>query len=278
LSIGNKNISPYFSHFRISVSNPIRETGMFYDQGCFGQVELGPIPREVSERLARIPGEWLEFDPPSGAVLVRHVQPTTAPHLPAIASELVRILSEIPGELHDQIPGGDFFVHTEDEHGQLVRLRVEPGGAIHIHWAHPDFRTSLKRPYMGGSELAIEPAIQRLTGAVTLKAADPEEAARALQELADTFEGLYPEGDCLARTGGEPGTVELTMVDVNLDAALLVDLLQQVALPRSLSGRFEVSSFGTALPEQRLRFLFERGKLWVQHPLLWSDPDTSEDR
>jgi hypothetical protein len=242
---------------------------MFYDQGCFGRVELGSLPGDLADRLARIPGEWLEFDPPSGAIVVRHVQPTSAPHLPAITGELVRILSEIPGSLHRSISGGDFFVHTEAEHGQLVRLRVEVGGAVHIHWAHPDFRRALKRPYLGGSELVIDPEIQRLNGKVTLKATDPSEAAKALQDLADTFEGLYPEGDCVATVSQESGNVELTMTDVNLDAERLVALLKSVALPRTLSGGFEVSSFGTVLPEQQLRFLFEKGNVWVQHPLLW---------
>jgi hypothetical protein len=244
---------------------------MFYDQGCFGRVELGSLPGDLSDRLATIPGEWLEFDPPSGAIVVRHIQPTSAPHLPAITSELVRILSEIPGSLHESIPGGDFFVHTEAEHGQLVRLRVESGGAVHIHWAHPDFRKALKRPYMGGTEIVIDPEVQRLNGQVTLEAIDPQAAATALQDLADTFEGLYPEGDCVAKVQREPRRVELTMGEVNLDTRLLVDLLQSLALPRTLSGRIEVSSFGTVLPEQQLRFLFEKGKVWVQHPLLWID-------
>jgi hypothetical protein len=243
---------------------------MFYDQGCVGRVEVGPIPAEVAERLASIPGDWLEFDPPTGSIVVRHVEPTAARHLPAIAYELIRIFSEIPAEFHGEMPGGDLFVHTEDEHGQLVRIRVEPGGTIHIQWAHPDFHQALRRPYMGGTELTIDPEVQRLDGSVTFRSRTPEAAAVTLQDLADTFEGLYPEGDCVARAAGG-SDVELNMKEVNLDAARLVDLLQELAEPRSLSGKIEVSSFGTVLPERRLRFVFENGKLWVQHPLLWGD-------
>ncbi len=243
---------------------------MFYDQGCVGRIEVGSIPGAVANRLAAIPGEWLEFDPPTGSIVVRHVEPTSTHHLPAIAHELVRIFSEIPAEYHEDMPGGDLFVHTEDEHGQLVRIRVESGGTIHIQWAHPDFRRALRRPYMGGAELAIDPEVQRLDGKVTLRSQTPEAAAVALQDLADTFEGLYPEGDCVARaTGG--AEVELTMSEVNLDAARLVSLLQEVAQPRSLMGWFEVSAFGTVLPENQLRLVFDAGKLWVQHPLLWAD-------
>lgn len=243
---------------------------MFYDQGCVGRVELGTLPAEIADRLAAIPGDWLEFDPFSGAIVVRHVEPTAAKHLPSIALELIRIFSEIPAELHGHIPGGDLFVHTEDEHGQLVRIRVEPGGTIHFQWAHPDFRRALRRPYMGGSELTIDPEVQRLDGKVTFRSPTPESAAVTLQDLADTFEGLYPEGDCVARAAGG-SEVELSMREVNLDAVRLVALLKELADPRSLSGGFEVSAFGTVLPETRLRFLFEDGRLWVQHPLLWSD-------
>jgi hypothetical protein len=230
------------------------------------------MPAEVADRLAAIPGEWLEFDPGTGCVVVRHVEPTATQHLPAIAFELIRIFSEVPAEFHGEIPGGDLFVHTEDERGQLVRIRVEPGGVIHFQWAHPDFRRSLRRPYMGGKELTIEPEVQRLDGVVSFRTPTPESAAVALQDLADTYEGLYPEGDCVARAAGG-SQVELTMNEVNLDAAALIELLKKVADPRSLSGQFEVTAFGTVLPESRLRFVFEDGRLWVQHPLLWSETD-----
>lgn len=243
---------------------------MFYDQGCVGRVELGAVPDQVAKRLAAIPGEWLEYDHPTQAVVVRHVEPTATRHLPAIIYELVRLFSEIPPELHGTIPGGDLFVHTEDEKGQLVRIRVETGGTIHIQWAHPDFRRALRRPYMGGAELAIDPEVQRLDGKVTFRSPTPESAALALQDLVDTFEGLYPEGDCVARAPGG-SEVELSMKEVNLDAAQLIRLLQELADPRSLSGGFEVTSFGTILPEKRIRFVFEDGRLWVQHPLLWAD-------
>jgi hypothetical protein len=190
---------------------------MFYDQGCIGRVELGPIPEELSERLCAVPGEWLEYDPPSGAVVVRHVEPTSSRHLPAIVHELVRIFAEIPPELHSTIPGGDLFVHTAVERGQLVRVRVEPGGAIRIQWAHPDFKRALRRPYAGGSEIVIDPEVQQLNGTVAFRTRDPHGAARALEELIEGFEGLYPVGNCGVRVKDE-GSVELTMEETNLEA------------------------------------------------------------
>jgi hypothetical protein len=246
---------------------------MFYDQGCFGRVDLGDLPQEVADRLAKIPGEWLEYDPPSGAIVVRHVEPSTTHHLPAVACELVRLFAEIPAEFHGKIPGGALFVHTEEEHGQLIRLRVEAGGAIHVRWAHPSFKQATRLPYAGGSEFVVDPEIQRLNGAVSFEARDPEAAVAAVQDLAETFEGLYPAGDCVLRAPGE-GKVELRMEDVNLDATLLIELLQKLAEAGTLSGRFQVSSFGTVIPENQRRVLFEGGEVLVQHPLLW--PETSE--
>jgi hypothetical protein len=243
---------------------------MFYDEGCFGRVELGQLPEEVVARISRLPGEWLEFDPPSNSVVVRHVEPTSSRPLPAIACELVGIFSHIPTEHHDDIPGGDLFVHSRENRGQLVRLRVERGGAIHIQWAHPEFKKALRRPYAGGREVAIDPEVQRLNGTVRLRTPDTAEAVARLEDLVETFEGLYPEGECRARPAGGM-KVELEMTDVNVDAASLVKLLTDLAEPRSLDGRLEVSTFGKDHPEHHLRLVFEDGEIWVQHPLLWPD-------
>src|SRR3989304_656292 len=87
-----------------------RRRPMFYDPGCSGRVELGTLPVDVQRRLAALPGEWLEFDAPSGAIVVRYVQPTSSPSLPTIAGELVRIISEIPGARPPAIAGGGLDV------------------------------------------------------------------------------------------------------------------------------------------------------------------------
>lgn len=244
---------------------------MFYDPGCFGRVQLGALSTDVQRRLAALPGEWLEFEAASASLVVRHVQPTASPSLSTIAGELVRVLAEIPGAQHAAIQGGDLFVHTEGSR-QLVRLRVERGGAIHIRWAHPDYAKAQKRPWQRGTHDLVETKVQRLNGAVTLKAADAVKTAAALQHVADTYEGLYPEGECSA-AAAKDGAVTVTLRDVNLDAELLVAALQQHAQPRSLAGRLDVSSFAAEAPERDARFTFEDGGVWIQRPVLW-DSDT----
>ena len=116
----------------------------------------------------------------------------------------------------------------------------------------------------------MDPKVQRLNGRVSLKAADPATAARELQAVADTFEGLYPEGDCHAAADPAAGTVLVELEDVNLDAEALVAKLQQLAAVRSLDGRIDVGSFAGEAPEHYVRFVFESGNVWIQRPVLWN--------
>ena len=241
---------------------------MLYDIGCRGRVDLGDLPAAVAQRLEALPGEWLEFDASAGAIVVRHIQPTDSPMLPTIASELVSMLAEIPIENQETIPGGNLYVHAE-EGGQIVRMRVEAGGALHVRWARPDYDRASKRPYTGESETGIEPVMQRLNGQVTFSAADPARAARDLQHLADTYEGLYPEGNFTAKSDASAGTVSVRLVDVNLDVGLLVGKLREHAHSDTLVGGIEVSTFDEPAPEKEVRFFFENGQPFVQRPLLW---------
>jgi hypothetical protein len=241
---------------------------MFYDTGCYGQVLLGDLPDGVRQRVAALPGDWLEYDAAMGSIVVRHIQPSAGPCLPTIAGELIRMLSEIPEASRDAIPGGELFVHTERS-AQLVRLRVEAGGAVGIEWAHPDYTTARPQLYTGARLEMVEPRVQRLNGRVAFTTAEPAHATRRLETVADTYEGLYPEGDLVVTADPARGSVAAEIRDLNLDALLLVETLQELAAPGSLAGDIEVSSFAAVVPEQQLRFLFKDGMTWVQRPVLW---------
>ena len=41
---------------------------MSYQSGCHGRVVIGELPEDVRSRLTRLPGEWLEYDPETGAI------------------------------------------------------------------------------------------------------------------------------------------------------------------------------------------------------------------
>lgn len=239
---------------------------MVAELGCRGRVVVGSLPRETRARVDAVPAEWLDYNPASGAIEVRHVQPSDAPILPTVVSELAHMLHAIPHDLQQTIEGGQLLVHTEDQ-GRLVRIVVDRGGSFHVEWAQPAFEGSQKRPYTG-REIQLEPYEHRLNGRISLRAPNAGAAARTLQSLADTFEGLYPEGDFTARSGSGD-TVDLTLRDVNLDVRLLIDALQREAAPRSLAGRITLDSFKEAMPEHMLQILFEQGELWVRRPVLW---------
>jgi hypothetical protein len=242
---------------------------MFHDQGCDGHVALGTLPEATRAHLAALPGEWLEFDPPSGAILVRHIQPSPAPCLPTIAQELVRMLAAVPVELHGTIPGGDLYVHTEDS-PHVVRLRVEPGGAVRISWAHPRFVGAPRQRYAANA-IGIDAVFCRLTGVVTLRAAEPAGAARELQRLADTYEGLYPEGNFRAEAGTQRGSVRVEMQDANVDIRLLVSRLRDLASPGSVGGAIEVGTFDVRYPDECVRVVFEGGEAWIEQATLFDE-------
>jgi hypothetical protein len=242
---------------------------MFQDQGCRGRVAIGPLPDQVRTDLLTQPGEWLEYDAPSEAIVVRHIQPSAAPCLPTIVSELVRLLATIPVELHGAIGGGDLLVHTEDS-PHVVRLRVDQGGGVRMTWAHPCFAGAPRRPYVA-EHIGIDPVFCRLAGDVTIRAADPVRAARDLQRLADTYEGLYPEGDFQAAADRAAGIVRVHMRDANVDIRVLVDRLLALAKPGAADGVIDVSTFDVRFPDNHVHVVFEAGQAWVEEPALFDE-------
>lgn len=240
---------------------------MFYQTGCTGRVVLGKLPNDTQQRLLSLPGEWLEFEPTASAIVVRHCQPSSAPCLPTITEELVRMLAEVPEANQAAIPGGDLYVHTEAK-GQLVRVHVAEGGVLRICWAHPNYSAAHRAQYTG-RETLVEAEVQRLNGCVSFVTADPPRAAQELETFANSFEGLYPEGEFIASADERENKLQAELRHVNLDVRLLIARLQKLAAPATLFGRIEVTSFAAADPEQYARFVFDRGKVWVERPVLW---------
>lgn len=238
--------------------------------GCHGRILVGPLPDSVCARLAALPGEWLEFDAPSGAIVVRHIQPSGSPTLPTIAHELVRMLAAVPVELHGDIPGGELLVHAEDS-PHVVRLGVARGGGLRIDWAHPTFDAARSRPLASAGQIPVDGVFCRLAGRLGFTAADPAGAARQLQHLADTFEGLYPEGYFSATADAGARRVQVEMRDANLDARALVTVAQSLAAPGTLDGTVDVTSFDERYPDDRVRLVFRPDGVWVEEPALFAE-------
>lgn len=242
---------------------------MFSDHGCHGEVALGTLPDEIIERLNALPGEWLEYELETRRVVVRHAQPSSGPDLPVIVGELVQMLAVIPSKFHVEITGGDFFVHTYDTR-QFVRLHVEKGGVLRVQWAQPDFAQGAMSAWTGDGDIAIDPPLHRLNGRMAFTSDDAERTAVQVAELADNFEGLYPQGDLKTDVDVETGRVEIVMTELNLDASTLVAFLRDESKPGTLEGRINVTSFGReAMPELSVRIVAERGDVFLLQPVLW---------
>ncbi len=239
---------------------------MYPDHGCRGEISLGELPAEVAEQLSRVPGVWLEFEPTQSCIVVRHAQPSSGPDLPLITGELVQLLSVIPTDLHASIEGGDLYVHTHDTQ-QYVRLQVKAGAILQLQWASPDFARGKRSSYRGRGETIIDPCVQKLDGEVEFSAADPDQAAARILDLAESFEGLYPAGVCETQIDG--GQVRIKMRGLNLDSHILIETLEDVSEEKTLDGAFTISAFGEALPDGELRIVFENGQPFAQHPDLW---------
>ncbi len=224
-----------------------------------------------ASRLTALPGDWLEFEPGSGAIVIRHTQPSSSPCLPTIAAELVRMLSELPPPEQRGVEGGELVLHTEAT-GQLVRLRVEAGGAVRIEWAQPDFRRAERRLYEQKSEPLPGAPVQCLHGCLNFETPSSSRAIREIETLCDNFEGLYPEGEFVVLTDEAQKKVQMRMNGLNLDVRLLIECVLRLAVPATLFGRIEVSSFAARAPEQCARFLFEDGRVYIQRPVLWEEP------
>lgn len=229
---------------------------------CEGKIKCGSLPWEVSERLAQLSGNWLEFSPEEGAILVRHVQPVGCPPMSGVPCELISILDSIPSEHREKMPGGTLFVR--DKHGQVLRLLVK-GGELLIQWPRLDYEhSSPEAPdeVMNG----INPREARIRG--WARFAGSPERARELTAFVDRFEGLYPEGDMPSEC--EQNSVSIRFQDVNVGPRELVSKLVALAEPpASLEAELDVSSFAPAAMDRSFRIKINKGAVEALRPSLW---------
>jgi hypothetical protein len=233
--------------------------------GCTGVVQLGPLSEETCRKLEHVPGIWLEFDPEGSRLEVRHVQPDDVPALREIAGELVEFLADIPQQERARVPGGSLF-YLDEETGQHARLKVAPGGYLTVAWAQADYSHAKWEPFKGKTELVFEP-YQRLNGECRMQA-EPS-AANRIRAMVEVPGGLYPQGD-YEITSSMHG-IEVVLRDVNASVLPLLNVLREVANPRSLEGQVDVSSFRAGDLEDYARFVFKSGEVWLVHPALWND-------
>lgn len=231
---------------------------------CIGWVRLGALSTASAQELARIGGEWLEYSPEEGAVVVRHVQPGGPPAPSAVPAELIAVLDALQPAEREAIPGGAIVVR--DRTGLLLRVAVE-GGEIRIQWPREDWSHAVQ---VAVDEVlrAADPFSSRISGTAQLAAAPGAETR--LASFVEGFEGLYPTGDFEATREG--GTVCLTLREVNVGPAQLLTRLHELADPTdSLEADLEIGSFVHHDADLDFRLTVRAGVAKAVRPALWRD-------
>lgn len=234
--------------------------------GCTGSVELGALSKETQSRLEEIEATWLEFAPDQSSLVVRHVQPDAISAPREVAGELLEFLSHLSDRERRALPGGSLY-YLDEQSGEYFRLKVWGGGNLTVSWAHPDYTQALRVPYEGQTVPIVFEPYQCLNGTVRFKAdSDAVEKVRAVIERPG---GLYPQGEYT--TDLAKGDVVLALCDVNSSVVPLVDILRKVALPGSLEGQIEITSFRGGDLDDYCRFVFQGTDIWLLRPTLWAD-------
>ena len=232
--------------------------------GCSGQVELGHLSHDTRQRLEQIDATWLEFDPESVCLEIRHVQPDDRPVLPEIVREMVEFLSQVTDSERAQLAGGTIY-YQDAVKGEYVRVKVWKGGFLTISWARPDYTNADWERYRSQPVTVVPEPYQRLNGKFSFEGIPT--AADDIRELLERTAGLYSEGDF--EIVAHVDRIEVSLRDVNASVLPLVYALQVLAKPGSLEGEIDVSSFRAGDLEECCRFTFREGEAWLVRPSLW---------
>jgi hypothetical protein len=234
--------------------------------GCTGSIELGLLSEATQKRLEQVEASWLEYSPEPPSLVVRHVQPDDVPALREIAGELLEYLSTVSEEDRGKVRGGA-LQYLDAPTGQLVRLKVWPGGFLTVEWARPDYTRAEWQPFRNQPVTVVFEPFQRLNGAVSFQGSSG--AADTLRKILESTTGQYSQGDYgIAMTIDR---VELTLRDVNADVLTLVNALRYSDTNASMQGEIDLSSFRAGDLEDYCRFVFRVGEIWMARPALWSD-------
>lgn len=231
---------------------------------CEGKIRFGALPKEISDRLARFNGHWLEFAPEDNAAVVRHVQPVGCPALTAVPCEMIWLLDALTPAQRAAMPGG--VLYLKDHAGKILRVLVT-GGEVRIQWPQEDY--SRATPVAPEAALgAVDSRVARVNGWIRFRGAPS--AMKQLEDFVDHFEGLYPEGDMPSECDGS--WVRADLKDVNVGPAELVATLRKLANPAdSLEGELDVGSFTADSVEGDFRLVLRQGQMQAVRPALWGE-------
>jgi hypothetical protein len=231
---------------------------------CEGRVRLGPIGADTERRLTGFGGEWLEYSPDEGVLVVRHIQPGGSPAQSAVPAELIAILDSIPPAERDAMPGGTLVV--KDRSGVVMRLVVERG-EIRVQWPREDWDHAVAVE-IDAALRGADPFSARVSGKARFRG--PEAKAAAVVDFVEAFEGLYPEGEVLLLAGADAH--EITFRSANVGPAQLLAHLRDAADPiDSLEADLDVGSFAPHSIDRDFRLSIRAGKVQALRPALWRE-------
>jgi hypothetical protein len=232
------------------------------DLECEGQVRLGDLPWEVSERLAQFSGNWLGFTPQGNTIVVRKSLPVGCPASTAVSCELITILESLTPELRRAIPGGEIIVRAQDR--RLMRFAVEKG-EIRIQWPTQDYSRATR----------VAPAkllkmLARGEGRITgwARFAGTSSCAAEIEAFVRQFGGLYPEGDIPSEC--EQNIAYVPFKSARVDPDELLSRLQGLAVPvESLQAELDVTCAAPGSEDREFRILIRNGRVEALRPSLW---------
>jgi hypothetical protein len=235
------------------------------DQDCEGIIKFGPLPWELSEKLAQFVGNWLEYASEQNALVVREAEPIGCPAISGVPCEIINMIDSLPPEHRQAMPGGVFYV--KDSGGQCMRVVVEKG-EVRIQWPCQDFSKLLAVPpesVLG----SMNPGEARVGGWARFAGA-PARAAE-IQSLIRRFEGLYPEGDLPSE--GEQSIAYVKLKGANVAPAELLEQLRSLADPlESLQAELEVKSYTPRFAGRRdFRITIRNGRIETFRPSIWKE-------
>ncbi len=227
---------------------------------CEGKVQFGPLPWDLSEKLAHFSGNWLEFSAPENAIVVRKSLPVGCPATTAVSCELITMLESIPSEARLAMPGGEIFVRSEA--GRIMRFAVERG-EVRIQWPEEDYSRPI--PVAADSVLkGLDASATKIRGWARFAGSRGIE----IRAFAERFGGLYPERDLPSEC--EQNVAYIPFRDVHIEPDELVRRLMDLADPlESLQAELEITSTSPRSADRDFRVLIRDGKVEAQRPTIW---------
>ncbi len=208
---------------------------MHPDLDCEGSILLGPLPWEISERLAQFAGNWLEFSTKDNAIVVRKTLPLGCPATTAVSCELITMIGSLPAEIRLAAPGGEIFVRSENS--RIMRFSVQQG-EIRIQWP---YKEEPHHSVRGRPCEIVRIEAQNATVKGWARFVGDSRKMDQLQEFVARFDGLFPEEDMPSEA--EQHVVFVRFKDVDCNPAELIATIKSLADPvDSIEGEMEIHS------------------------------------